>query len=83
MKDYLEIIMALAGLVGIAYQVAKTEEKIFDAIQKLNAGFEVHLKEYEIRREWVDYMLNGLNEKISHKFNRLHDEIKSINGKGQ
>ncbi len=78
MKDLIELSIAILGLAGIAYQVAKTEEKIFDAIQKLQGDFNVHVKEYEVRKEWVDYMLHGLNEKIDHKFNRIHENLKGV-----
>ncbi|MEN2383539.1 MAG: hypothetical protein HEQ35_31035 [Gloeotrichia echinulata IR180] len=29
---------------------------------------------YEERKEWVDYLIRGLNEKIDHKFNQLHSD---------
>jgi hypothetical protein len=78
MKDFIELGIAILGLAGIAYKLAKTEEKIFDAIQTLRGDLNVHAKEYEIRKEWVDYMLHGLNEKIDHKANRLFDETKEL-----
>ena len=76
MKDLIELVAAVLGLAGLAYRLGKVEEKIFDAVQELRSDLNVHLKEYEIRKDWVDYMIHALNEKISHKFDRLREEIK-------
>ena len=76
MKDLIELVAAVIGLAGLAYRLGKVEEKIFDAVQELRSDLNVHLKEYEIRKDWVDYMIHALNEKISHKFDRLREEIK-------
>lgn len=78
MKDLVELAVAILGLAGLAYRLGKIEEKIFDAIQELQSDFNVHVKEYEVRKEWVDYLLHGLNEKIDHKFNRIHEDLKGV-----
>ena len=77
MKDLVELAVAILGLAGLAYRLGKIEEKIFDAVQELKSDFNVHLREYEVRKEWVDYMFHALNEKIGHKFDRLREEIKA------
>jgi len=76
MKQWIEVILSIMGLAGIAYQIGKVEGKIYDAIKDLRKDVAVHSAEDVVRREWVDYMLHGLDKKIDHKFERLREEIK-------
>jgi len=78
MHEYLNALVASCSLIGIIYRVAKLEEKINDRIQSVEARLDIHVKEYQIRREWVDYLIHALDQKIDHKFNRLFEEIKKI-----
>lgn len=90
-KDILEIILAVCALTGIIYKIAQTEASIYKAIDSLKDGliaqmcqndskFSIHLTEYSTRKEFVDYRIHGLDEKIDHKFNRCWDEIKQMKG---
>jgi formyltetrahydrofolate hydrolase len=76
MKDSIELLIAICSLMGIVWKIAKIEEKVNDRIQSVENLVEVHLREYQIRREWVDYMLHATNEALKHKFERLREEIK-------
>jgi hypothetical protein len=78
MYKHLDALVAACSLIGIIYKVAKLEEKINDRIQSIEARLDIHLREYQIRREWIDYLINALDQKIDHKFNRLFEEIKKI-----
>lgn len=77
MKDLIELIVAIVGLAGLAYRLGKLEEKIFDAVQELRSDLNVHLREYQVRKEWVDYMFHATSEALKHKFERLREEIKT------
>ncbi|MGI8500428.1 MAG: hypothetical protein ACR2LR_04730 [Hassallia sp.] len=76
MKELIEVVATIIGLAGIAYRFWKLESKIYDAIKDLRKDFAVHHALYEVRREWVDYMLHALDKKIDHKFERLREEAK-------
>jgi hypothetical protein len=78
MKDNADIVVAIITLIGGIYKFAKLEEKINDKIQFVDSKLEVHIKEYQVRKEWIDYLLHGLDAKIDHKFNRIYEEIKNL-----
>lgn len=86
-KDLIELILGVAGLAGVIYQLAQVERHIYDEIDKLKDSiiarlcvnetkFDVHMQDYANRKESIDYKLGGLNEKIEHRYNRLREEIK-------
>lgn len=88
-KDALEIILGMAALIGIVYQIAQSEKRIYDEIDalkdlvlaRMSSGetkFDVHRQDYINHKEVTDYKLGGLNEKIEHKFSRLHSELKDM-----
>lgn len=76
MKDLLETFVAIAFLAGITYNTAKIEERIVDLIQEIRKDLAVHITEYVVKGEWIDYMLHALDEKISHRISRLRKELK-------
>ncbi|MBD2771603.1 hypothetical protein [Iningainema tapete] len=89
MKDYLEIILGVLALIGIVYRVAKLESEMYEAIdgvgdaltERINLTlneFRIHVAVYRERKEQVDYLIHGLDEKINHKFDRLYQEIKVL-----
>lgn len=84
-----EIIMLGLTLIATIYNIAKSEakvykyiddlvDKIFERQAKTEKDLAVHFSLYEERRESVDYQLNSLNQKIDHKFNRLHSWVKEL-----
>lgn len=92
LKEVLEIILAIISLIGIVYHIAKLETKVYDSIDSLKGvlserfnsiqnQLNVHLAIYSERKEQVDYLLHALDQKIDHKFNRLHQDIKALQAK--
>lgn len=88
-KDSVELILGIMAILGMIYALAQVERRIYDEIHKLESRlttrftvsetkFDVHMQDYANRKEAVDYRLGGLNEKIEHKFNRLHAEVKEL-----
>lgn len=54
--------------------VASLHNRIYDNDKK----FEVFVTRFEERKEFVNYQLHGLDEKLNHKFQRLMDEIQTL-----
>lgn len=69
--DIIPIITTSIILIGAIWQVAEIKNS-FD--KKL----EIFISRYEERKEFVDYLLNDLNNKLDHKFQRCMDEIKNL-----
>lgn len=91
MKLY-EILQSLALLTPIAgtiWWLAEIKSQIYQnisaslldrdkRINELETKIVIQLEIYDERKEFVDYQLHGLNEKLNHKFQRCMDEIKTI-----
>ncbi|MFK0733127.1 MAG: hypothetical protein ACSI46_30395 [Gloeotrichia echinulata DVL01] len=69
----------------MVYRIARSEAKIYEAIDShgdaarermndIEKAIGIQTAIYEERKEWVDYLIRGLNEKIDHKFNQLHSD---------
>lgn len=91
MKDYLDIVIGIAAVVGIIWRVASVKAEIYREIDRLKDDLEdaskdtshkleLHLIEYAEKKEFLNYRLNGFDEMIKHKFNRCWNEIKEIQG---
>jgi len=102
MKDYLDIILGVAAIVGAIYRIAQVESNInarlarletkIDAsvdvlkdtlLEKINSitqRIEIHLTEYQGRKEHYDYRIHDFDNRLQHKFNRLRDLIKQLAG---
>lgn len=89
MKEYIQIILGILALIGIVYRVARLQSEVYEAIDDLGDAlseqinliineFRIHVAVYKERKEQVDYLIHGLDEKINHKFDRLHQEIKLL-----
>ena len=81
--------IGLCGLAAIVYQIASFERQIYAEIDKLKDSiiaritvnetkFDVHVQDYTNRKETVQYLLGSLDQKIEHKFSRLHEEFKEM-----
>ena len=88
-KDSLELILGFCALVGIIYKIAQIEKAIYTAIdlvkddlvirhKDIDKRLDIHLQDYSNRAEIVNYMINGLDEKIDHKFTRLYSSMRDI-----
>ncbi|MBW4556414.1 MAG: hypothetical protein KME59_10820 [Trichormus sp. ATA11-4-KO1] len=77
-KDGLQIILALAAVITLVFRLAQLEANIQNRITEVDNRMKLALSEYKGHKEMVDYQLHGLNEKIDHKFKRLHDAQKEI-----
>ncbi len=89
MKDSIQIILGIAGLIGIIYGVFKVESSIYktidnlgrvvhDRINSLDRDLALHIAIYLERKEQVNLHLHGLEEKVDHAKSRLLDEIKEL-----
>ena len=89
LKDLIELVMGLCGLIGIVYKLAAIERHIYEEIDRLKDSiiarisvnetkFDVHIQDYVNRKETVQYLLGSLDSKIEHKFKRLFDEFKDM-----
>jgi muramidase (phage lysozyme) len=90
-KNYLEIIIAIIGLASVIYRISKIEASIYQTIDnrddilseeigEIKAQLLTHLAVCKEKEEWAEYLLNALDQKIEHKFNRLYQEIKELKG---
>ncbi len=90
-KNYLEIIIATLGLASVIYRVSKIEASIYQTIDnrddvlaseigEIKTQLNTHLAVCKEKEEWAEYLLNALDQKIEHKFNRLYQEIKNLQG---
>ncbi len=84
-----EIVIMIVTLTATIYKIAQLEAKIYKYVDDLakniaerqsvtEKDLAVHFSVYEERKETVDYQINSLNQKIDHKFNRLHGWIKDL-----
>jgi hypothetical protein len=90
-KNHLDFILALATIAGmfagVIWRIAQTKAQIEQLIEKekdqlfshiinVEHQLKIHLTEYAGKKEFLDYHLHALDEKINHKFNRCWSEIK-------
>lgn len=47
-------------------------------IEQLDKKLDLHIQDYVNRKDTTSMLLGQLNEKIDHKFSRLHSEIKDV-----
>lgn len=91
LHEAIHLLTASIPLVAAIWYIAEMKAQIYkyidvatsntsDRIDKTEKEFEVFLSRYSERKEFVDYQLHGLNEKINHKFQRCMDEIKLLKG---
>ncbi|MCM0592490.1 MAG: hypothetical protein HEQ35_26805 [Gloeotrichia echinulata IR180] len=84
----------------MVYRIARSESKIYEAIDsqnnalmerifRLESRFDVYLTSFQEKKEMIDYLIHALDEKINHKFSRLHGDlqqlqtdVKALSGKG-
>ncbi|MFK0729983.1 MAG: hypothetical protein ACFKPT_25145 [Gloeotrichia echinulata GP01] len=77
------------ALLAMVYRIARSEAKIYEAIDShgdaarermndIDKAVGIQAAIYEERKEWFDYLIRGLNEKIDHKFNRMYSELKEL-----
>lgn len=89
LKDSLELILAIAAVIAIGYRISKVETAIYAAMDKiedqileelreLRSQTKIHWTDYTARKEWQDSVIHQLNEKVDHKFNRVHGEVKEL-----
>lgn len=62
------LFITFAGLIWQASDLKNQIEKRIDTF----------FVQYNERKDFVDYQLHGLNEKLDHKFQRCMDEIKYL-----
>jgi hypothetical protein len=74
MKNYLDIVLGVCALIGIIWRIAQVY--LETKISNLQKDLEVHLTEYSGKKELLEYQLNGMNQKIDHKFSRCWIEVK-------
>ncbi|WP_414545799.1 hypothetical protein [Nostoc sp. CCY0012] len=77
-KDALQIILALAAVITLIFRLAQIEASIQNRITEVDNRMKLALSEYKGQKEMIDYQLHGLQEKIDHKFKRLHDGQKDL-----
>ncbi|MBD2495012.1 hypothetical protein [Nostoc sp. FACHB-280] len=58
--------------------ISDTVREIHKDVLLLDKRFDVHLQDYENRKDTVQMILGQLNEKIDHKTQRLEREIEDI-----
>jgi hypothetical protein len=77
-KDALQIFLALAAVITLIFRLAQIEANIQNRITDVDNKMKLALSEYKGHKEMIDYQLHGLQEKIDHKFKRLHDGQKDL-----
>lgn len=90
-SELIAVIALIITIVGAVYSVAQIEARIYknideindrlsDRINTLERRVDVHLQDYVNGKEMNSYMVNGLDQKLDHKFNRLYGAQKDIQG---
>ncbi|MBW4675375.1 MAG: hypothetical protein KME52_15535 [Desmonostoc geniculatum HA4340-LM1] len=77
-NNALTIILGLIAVIGAIYRLAQVESNIIAKINGLEKKLDIHLTEYQARKEHYDYLLNDLNNRLQHQANRVKDWIDQI-----
>ncbi len=88
-KDSLDIVLAVAALVGIIFHIAKTKsdiEKSIDDVKddlteelrNLRTDIKVSDARYQGKKEMTEYFINDLYRLIHHRSYRFSNEIKDL-----
>jgi len=78
LKSTVDVVLGLIALAAVVYRIGGVEASIKQEISRVNNRFDVHLTEYAAKKEMLDYLIHSLDEKINHKFNRLHANQREI-----
>ncbi|WYL93435.1 MAG: hypothetical protein HEQ35_05770 [Gloeotrichia echinulata IR180] len=73
----------------MVYRVARSEAKIYEAIDSQNDAlmerifrlenrFDVYFTSFQEKKEMIDYLIHALDEKINHKFSRLYSDLQQL-----
>ncbi|MBW4642929.1 MAG: hypothetical protein KME23_08025 [Goleter apudmare HA4340-LM2] len=80
MKNNLDIVLGLLAIAGMfastIWKLAVVKAQLEKEIDTVKDDLRIHLTEYSGKKEFLDYHLHSLNEKIDHKFNRCWSEIR-------
>jgi hypothetical protein len=88
-KTFTEYVIPLLTLCGVIFEAGRTRAKIdheiaqskalfVQGLDKLQGRLDIHLTDFGNKQEMIVYRLTGLDEKINHKFERLHKTQKDI-----
>ncbi|MCG6135734.1 MAG: hypothetical protein MET45_13910 [Nostoc sp. LLA-1] len=80
LKDALEFAILITGVIAIVVRITRLEARIHERITAVDNRLQLTITQYTGHKEMVEYRLHGLDEKIDHKFNRLHTGQKEIQG---
>lgn len=78
LKSTVDIVLGLIALAAVVYRIGGVEANIKQEISRVNNRFDVHLTEYGAKKEMLDYLIHALDQKVDHKFNRLHANQREI-----
>lgn len=87
--ETIQLIVGIIAIISVLYQVARVERIIYQSIDAvkdlsernyldLQKRLDLHLQSYADRRDHDLYIVNDLNNKIDHRFNRLREHQKDI-----
>jgi len=87
--EVIESIVGVVAIISVLYQVARVERAIYQSIDavkdssernylELQKRLDLHLQSYADRRDHDLYIINDLNNKIDHRFNRLREHQRNI-----
>lgn len=54
--------------------------KRVDEVEKIENKLDIHIQDYVNRKDTVQMLIGQLNEKIDHKFNRIYNSMKQLEG---
>ncbi|BAZ49570.1 hypothetical protein NIES4103_21820 [Nostoc sp. NIES-4103] len=88
-KDNLELILTIFGLIAIVFRIAqvkadiensidKVKDDLKDEIRSINTQLQVSQAKSEAKKEMIEYYLNDLYYQVDHKFIRGWEEIKEL-----
>lgn len=86
---FVSLLTTLATLVGAGYKFAQLERKIYDAVALLERNLNKEINEakqeaalseqaFQNFKQTQEYLYANLNQKIDHKFERLHSNQKDL-----
>lgn len=87
--EIIQLVVGIVAIISVLYQVARVERVIYQSIDavkdlsernhlELQKRLDLHLQSYADRRDHDLYIINDLNNKIEHRFNRLREHQKDM-----
>ncbi len=78
LKDFVEILLAAIAFGTLIYRMSEAKAQLQRKIDSLERKLDLHVAEVKGNKEFIDYVMHGLDDKIDHKFQRLWQIVQEI-----